>query len=1132
MIRSLALPLAALLALQPLPAADSDPAPAPRTSLAPGPTAWLPNGGQPGARYGRSVATAGDVNGDGFSDVLVGAPGYDDGQVDEGRAFLYLGSPTGPSATPAWSFSDDFAGGRLGEAVGPAGDINNDGYDDVLVGQPGWNDGVSAERGRAYLFLGGANGLPATPSKQYNGFSGSPGAHFGASLGPAGDMNNDGFADMVFGAPGHSSGEAGEGEILVYAGTDNVPFSGLLFVSDSNLPGAALGTSVATAGDVNGDGFADLVAGAPYASGGGTTAAGKMFVYLGRAVPVLYGPADTVFTGGADSTRLGTSVAGMGDANGDGYSEVVIGIPGHGGGFGYAPVFAGSSGGLRQQVEGIDWSSAGEELGTVVGPAGDVNGDGYADVLVSVPGAPGTPQDGGRVIVLRGRRGGGLVPQPDVLTVAGSVDFGASAAAAGDVNGDGFGDVLVGDPRASVIPGAEEGRAFLWLGGPSPPVLAPDQPFVGTQDPGQFGGAVAFLPQVDIEEFGALVVGEPLWDDPGKSDAGRILIHRGGWGTVASSAAFTRVGAAALERIGANVVDAGDVNRDTFSDLLVSSPTASPGGIASAGEAQLVLGGSPFTWNTLPAANGVQPTERLGNAIAGRGDVDGDGHHDLLVASRAWNSATLTDCGRVQLFYGAAGGLEPSVWTAEGTIAEQGLGASVAFLGDIDGDGYSDFAIGSSTAGGSPIPGRVDVYYGDPAGPSATPAWSLSASPPSPSFGSVIARVGDVTGDGVSDFAVGDPLAGIGGRVTVYAGQRSRGRPAQPILSLAGTQANSRFGAAIAGGGDVDGDGFGDFAVGVPQYAEGQANEGQVRLYRGAPFVPQAAAVWTHESDVADAVLGSSLAAFNDINSDGFADLAVGAPGGVGRAYVFFGGGGGVPREFRVTEACCAGVPRLRPARSDHQTQIGVTQWSRAPVGRGRFRTQSEIRLLGEPFTGVPGPSSFLFQDSGAPTPAYGSVLSVGETIAAPWPGSTYHLRGRVRTQSPHYPWTRWVTPEAHLTGEHDVWTPGAVVDAGGPPARGAATPRITSLAPNPAGRGTVTRIGFTLPRAARARLDVFDARGTRVRRIAAAALPAGPASLGWDGRDAHGRPTPAGLYFVTLTVDGMVDRARVVRLP
>jgi hypothetical protein len=290
--------------------------------------------------------------------------------------------------------------------------------------------------------------------------------------------------------------------------------------------------------------------------------------------------------------------------------------------------------------------------------------------------------------------------------------------------------------------------------------------------------------------------------------------------------------------------------------------------------------------------------------------------------------------------------------------------------------------------------------------------------------------------------------------------------------------------------------------------------------------------VWSHESDVAEALLGSSLAAFNDVNSDAFADLVVGAPGGFGRAYVFFGGGGGVPREFLVNEACCGGVPRLRPARSDHQTQIGITQWSRAPIGRGRFLTECEVRLQGEAFTGIPSPSTFLFQDSGAPAAATGSAFRISGSLAAPWPGSAYHLRGRARTQSPHYPWTRWVTPEAHLTGDHDVWTPGAVVDAGEPPPRGDVAPRITALAPNPATRGTSTRIEFTLPRVASVSLDVFDARGARVRRIAVATLPAGAASLGWDGRDARGRQTPAGLYFVTLTAEGKVDRARFVRLP
>jgi hypothetical protein len=112
------------------------------------------------------------------------------------------------------------------------------------------------------------------------------------------------------------------------------------------------------------------------------------------------------------------------------------------------------------------------------------------------------------------------------------------------------------------------------------------------------------------------------------------------------------------------------------------------------------------------------------------------------------------------------------------------------------------------------------------------------------------------------------------------------------------------------------------------------------------------------------------------------------------------------------------------------------------------------------------------------------------------------------------------------------VRTAGAEVDAGDPTSRGEVAARITSIAPNPAVRGARTRIDFTLPRSATVRLDIFDARGARVRRLDAPVMPAGAASLGWDGRDTRGRATPAGLYFVTLRVEGKVDHARFVRLP
>jgi hypothetical protein len=159
---------------------------------------WMVDGDQAAALLGYSVGTAGDVNGDGYADAIVGAPDYDNGQTDEGRAYVFHGSASGLSLTASWTAESDQASASFGYSVGTAGDVNGDGYADAIVGAS-WADNGQANEGRAYVYHGSAVGLLAAPSWKAEG--NQPDALFGTSVGTAGDVNGDGYADAIVGAP-------------------------------------------------------------------------------------------------------------------------------------------------------------------------------------------------------------------------------------------------------------------------------------------------------------------------------------------------------------------------------------------------------------------------------------------------------------------------------------------------------------------------------------------------------------------------------------------------------------------------------------------------------------------------------------------------------------------------------------------------------------------------------------------------------------------------------------------------------------------------------------------------------------------------------------------------------------------
>ncbi len=945
-----------------------------------------------GGQAGAHVSSAGDFNADGYADFIVGAPGVSfNGLPDAGTAYVVFGSPAGrPGTVDLYSslgreFYGTTGSGFLGSSVAAAGDVNGDGSGDIILGSEGFNGAA----GRAYVLYGpgpGSSGLSyrvanITPAAGFRIGGADFGANLGHSVSGAGDLNGDGYADVVVGAPGVGDLEQGAAYVIfgrkspVTTTVDVAKLNGANgFRIRGELSSGQAGSCVAGAGDFNGDGFDDLLLGAfnqvdpagdraylvygqptfsaVFPLGGLNGANGAVLTQfslgdsvdfgdvngdgLGDAIlsnlntgaHVVFGsasPAVTLTGDGGANTLTGTSgidiiVAGAGDdeVNGAGGADVLLGGEGDDvlavsdvsfrrilGGAG-ADTLRLDGAGLTLDltkitasrlhgIERIDLTGAGANsllLGprdvikrsgesnalTIDGNAGDSVDIGFgwtragtetidgAEYVVYTYGIVVSPPNGREMATLKIAAGVRVTPGAAVLLTEldGADGFQTSrsdgrAAPAGDMNGDGFDDFMLSNgDKVHVV----------------------------------FGQASGFPAELDLATL------------------------NGTNGFVITPAAL-----AAHEVFGFSLSAAGDFNGDGFGDLLLSSvlfgDAGNFNGPPQRGDAYLVFGHAApfppsFSVAGLTGQNGFKlagpsTLNDVGHAVSGAGDLNADGYDDILIS----NPLGAGGRGEVYAVFGAAGG-----FTAEQPLSARNgangfrvigpsalnecFGFSLSSAGDLNGDGFGDFAIGGSGGVGysRAAPSGAWAVFGKAGGfPAAFGVGSLNGrngfkiagGVPFNYLGVTVAGGGDVNGDGFDDLA-------IGGHLTSYVvlGKRAPFAPSVNVGALNGKtgfrlQAEGTFpnhNGAVSLGGDFNGDGLADLIVGGSPFASDPAMSGALVHGRAAfPAVVSLAKLRAEDGFAYKGVF-QGTAAFVDVNGDGLDDILLG-PGN--RAFVYFG---------------------------------------------------------------------------------------------------------------------------------------------------------------------------------------------------------------------------------------------------
>ena len=652
----------------------------------------------PSCEEGTWLASAGDLDGDGRVELALLQPYADGGLERDGRVDVYRGEATGFATEALFSLTGNVPQGDFGASFGSEGDLDGDGYDDLVTG------GDDLNRVLVTYGLGSTPDTHATWTTRLTHLAATAG--FGTKVAHGGDVNGDGYQDLVVTAPG-------EGELSVFHGGA----TGLAATPAMTMaPGVGTYTGVGgiTHADLDGDGYGDLLVGHGGEYDDDGIYAGAVYLYTGTGAGISDIPSQTFWGSGGS---FGSAIA-LGDFNDDGWSDMAVGSPYYSWGFeneGAVSVFLGTAAGLPASA---DWSwdadAEAEYAGTALA-VGDLDGDGNDDLVVGAPGHQAYEYDEGAMYVFAGGSAGlGSAPDWTVACTAASARCG-SALVVADIDQDGFDDAVLGAPGYD---GAEtdEGGALVYRGGAAGPDDDPAFTWSSGQEWAAAGGTLA-LDDIDGDGDPDLVIGAASYDASG-SNAGEVWVivtH----GEIGSAEPHTLTTWSLDQGFGITVAIV-DVDGDGHGELAVGAP-GQGGGTGSYYDP-----GNVYLWDLDDSdadgdfdgsdcqaadpsvhAGAAETCGGLDNDCDGvvdedttwylDGDGDGYGHVGTPATGCALPSgyvATSDDCDD------SNAGVHPGVdETCDGTdedcdglVDEEGGLGEVAFYADGDGDGLGNTA--------------------------------------------------------------------------------------------------------------------------------------------------------------------------------------------------------------------------------------------------------------------------------------------------------------------------------------------------------------------------------------------------------------------------------------------------------